>query len=482
LTPEHRHSQEKLVVICGMGHVGTRVAELMVKLGYRVVAVSKEIPVSVAIAANEHLRFIEGDACAVDIIRQVGLDKAEAVFLLTDDDLANVSVALAIRSVNPHVKLILRLFDQRLAGTLTKKLNLAGAFSASLIAAPVCVAIAMGEDVAAAFNFLDNFYTIDKGDDDSNRQKPVHLRRALTKKRHSFSELFDCFLSSLQKFPRPAFLVLSTLSIISVLAVVVFMSQLQMQGVDAFYFLVTIITTVGFGDYNLMNAGWGMKLFGCFLMLCGASLIAALFSIITDGLIRFRFKSLFSNVTSSTKDHVIVVGVGSFGYRVILELHRQQKTAVAIEQDNESSFITATRAIAPMVIGDARLDETLIRAGIARASALVILTGSDIANLAIALAAKQAWPQCRIVCRLYDSALADKAERLLGVDSILSTSAIAAPIFAGSALQNDVLCAFETPAALHLFSQESLEQSNSVDPIFSTIFPFVTSDGDRRAD
>ena len=34
--------------------------------------------------------------------------------LLTDDDLANVSFALSIRSVNTHVKLILRLFDQRL--------------------------------------------------------------------------------------------------------------------------------------------------------------------------------------------------------------------------------------------------------------------------------------------------------------------------------------------------------------------------------
>ena len=465
-----------------MGHVGTRVAKLMLKLGYRVVAISKETPASITITADEHLQFIKGDACAVDVLKQVALDRAESVFLLTDDDLANVSIALAIRSINPYVKLILRLFDQRLAGILTKKLDLAGAFSASLVAAPACVALAMGEDVEAAFLFLDNLYTVDKNDDALKRDKTIHLREALRKKKPSFFEIFGNFLISLKKFPRPSLLVLGALSIISVLGVLVFMSQLQMQGVDAFYFLVTIITTVGFGDYNLMNAGWGMKLFGCFLMLCGASLIAALFSIITDGLIRFRFKSLFSNVTSSTKDHVIVIGVGSFGYRVLLELHRQQKPAVAVEQDSDSSFTTATREIAPVVIGDARLDETLIRAGIARASALVILTGSDIANLAIALAAKQAWPHCRIVCRLYDSALAEKAGRLLGVDSILSTSAIAAPIFAGSALQTDVLCAFETPAALHLFSRESLQQTTSVDSISSTIFPFVTSDGDRRAE
>ena len=462
-----------------MGHVGHRVARLLVKSGYHVVAISKEMPVSVTVATDERLQVIQGDARSVDRVKEAGLDGAAAVMLLTDDDLANVSFALSIRSVNTHVKLILRLFDQRLAGILKRKLSLAGAFSASLVAAPVCVALAMGKDVAAAFEFSDDFYTLDKSDAATGLQTAMCLQKAVKKGKRSPAELLSSAFSSLLRVPRPALLVFGALTIISVLGVAVFMSQLHMKGIDALYFLITIITTVGFGDYNFLEASSGMKLFGCFLMLSGASLIAALFSIITDSLIRFRLRSLFSNVTSSTKDHVIVVGVGSFGYRVMLALRRQQITAVAIEQDADSHFLSATREMAAVVIGDGRLEETLASAGIARASALVVLTGSDIANLAIALAAKQAWPQCRIVCRLYDSALAEKAAGLLGVDSILSTSAIAAPVFAGSALQDDILCAFETTEALHLFSSASLKLSASADSVASTVFPFVVGDGGR---
>ena len=67
---------------------------------------------------------------------------------------------------------------------------------------------------------------------------------------------------------------------------------LGLRFVDAFYFVISIVTTTGFGDYNLMNAPDGLKIYGALLMLSGGALIATIFSIVTDVMLRARLRHL----------------------------------------------------------------------------------------------------------------------------------------------------------------------------------------------
>ena len=78
-------------------------------------------------------------------------------------------------------------------------------------------------------------------------------------------------------------------------------------------------------------------------------------------------------------------------------------------------------------------------AGVGTAKALIAATDDDLANLGIALAAKRANPDCRVVLRIFDSELAAKMHAGLDLDAVLSMSAAAAPTFVASALCPDVL-------------------------------------------
>ena len=69
MIPAECNNPEKRIIICGMGHVGHRVARLLVKSGYHVVAISKEMPVSVTVATDERLQVIQGDARSVDRVK-----------------------------------------------------------------------------------------------------------------------------------------------------------------------------------------------------------------------------------------------------------------------------------------------------------------------------------------------------------------------------------------------------------------------------
>jgi Trk K+ transport system NAD-binding subunit len=223
-------------------------------------------------------------------------------------------------------------------------------------------------------------------------------------------------------------------ALIVLFSVGVFHFALGLRMVDAFYFVITTVTTVGYGDLSLVNASPLLKLYGTFLMLCGAALLATLFSIITDLVLKTRFRDVLARGCSRYKDHVIVAGLENLGFRMAKELVQSGETVVVIDSGQEGEFTKAARETASVITGNARTEETLLKAGIAGARAIVAAGADDLENLSIGLAAKKANPGCRVVLRVFDSALAGKMQQRLGFDSVMSVSACAAPDFVGAAL------------------------------------------------
>ena len=98
------------------------------------------------------------------------------------------------------------------------------------------------------------------------------------------------------------------LCLVVLASVALFHWKMNLPFVDALYFVVTIITTVGFGDYNFQNASPFLKLYGVMLMLCGAAILATLFSIITDLVLSTRFRDVLARGCSRLQDHIIEAG------------------------------------------------------------------------------------------------------------------------------------------------------------------------------
>ncbi len=146
---------------------------------------------------------------------------------------------------------------------------------------------------------------------------------------------------------------------------------------------------------------------------------------------------------NAMKDHVILCGFGQVGYRSF-ELLRRLGQQVAIIYDHAPSEWLAEAASCGAVClqGDARDDALLEKAGAREALALIAATDQDMVNISIALDARMFNPKMRIVVRLFDQVLAPHLKKSLCLEQVLSTSALAAPVFVAAALEEECLSCF----------------------------------------
>lgn len=220
--------------------------------------------------------------------------------------------------------------------------------------------------------------------------------------------------------------------------VLLFRYYLQLTLTDAIFFTITNLH----GEIGITEAAPEIKLYEALIMILGSVTVATLYSMITDYVVGSRLRKLLGGRPMPKKGQVVVVGMGHVGYRTVLELRQVGVPVVAVDADPDAPFLATVRALAPVVLGDARLNETLERAGLSRARAVVAATGDDSVNLGIGLAARRMNPGVRTVVRQFDAEFARKVETALGIDAALGASRIAAPTFTASALFSDVAKAF----------------------------------------
>ena len=138
--------------------------------------------------------------------------------------------------------------------------------------------------------------------------------------------------------------------------------------------------------------------------------------------------------------HIIVVGLGNVGTRVVGELHDLGYDVACVDRDPEARGVALARRLGlPMVTGEAYLEEMLRGAGLETAAALVSVTSNDMVNLETALQARALREDLRLVLRLGDDDLAQRVQKTLGNVVSRSVSYMAAPAFAAALLEHQVL-------------------------------------------
>lgn len=145
-------------------------------------------------------------------------------------------------------------------------------------------------------------------------------------------------------------------------------------------------------------------------------------------------------MATASRGHVILCGLGTVGYRVLEELVAMGLPVFAIERDPDGPFVARARELgAEILVGDARADGTLRSLNLHRARAVIVATDDDLANLEIAMDVRELAPEIPIVMRLFDQRLAQKVSSTLGIQVSVSTSKLAAPLFASAALDPTVV-------------------------------------------
>ena len=138
-------------------------------------------------------------------------------------------------------------------------------------------------------------------------------------------------------------------------------------------------------------------------------------------------------VASLYRNHIVVVGAGKVGIRVIKGLVAMRESVVAIERAKEAPFLDEVQDMGvPLISGDGRQKKTLEQAGVAAARAIILASDDDLTNLDAALTARDINPHIRVVLRLFDDTLAEKFASVFHMPAI-STSRVAAPAFIAAA-------------------------------------------------
>ena len=217
---------------------------------------------------------------------------------------------------------------------------------------------------------------------------------------------------------------------------------------DAVYFTVETVTTVGYGDYSFRGEPSWLVVFAIVLMMTGALFVAVFFALVTNMLVSRRIEeSLGLQKITALRGHALVIGLGTVGLLVARQLHNAGRDVLVIEKDERNRHLGQLRALGvPVMISDATLPEVLASARLAAASAVAVLTSDDLANMETGLAVRDQlgprWASTPVVLRIFDPQLAHSVKETFGFRNVRSTAALAAPWFVGAALGLDVLSTF----------------------------------------
>ena len=222
----------------------------------------------------------------------------------------------------------------------------------------------------------------------------------------------------------------------------------HMSFVDAVYFTVETIATVGYGDFSFAAQPTWLRIWAIGLMGGGAILAAIIFSLVTQLLVSRRLEQSFGRRRVGTmRGHVIVVGLGSVALEVVEGLVAAGTRVVVVDRDEAGRHHGRARELAvPIVIGDATDTSVLASANVDAATAVAVLTSDDLVNVETGLVVRDRlgdrWHDVPVVLRVFDRELAAGIEAGFDFRYVRSTAALAAPWFVGAALGLDVLGTF----------------------------------------
>jgi Trk K+ transport system NAD-binding subunit len=104
------------VVVVGLGQVGLRLCLILRRCGIGLVAVDDhEAGENVGLARELGFPVVIGRGADPSLLQRLSLERACALAAVTDDDLENISVAMAAKSINEDLRVVLRAGDGRVA-------------------------------------------------------------------------------------------------------------------------------------------------------------------------------------------------------------------------------------------------------------------------------------------------------------------------------------------------------------------------------
>ncbi|ARQ69628.1 potassium channel family protein [Streptomyces marincola] len=477
---------------------------------------------SSAVARNDpSVREIEAAEPTEDVLRQAGATEAAALALVHEDDETNIRGALAARRLNPRLRLVIRLYNRKLGQRLAELLDqaadvtLPGLDAAALdvstivlsdadTAAPALAASAVAgtRKVIAADGLLlraaerpppgpgeiadPGLCTLallsataqdpagTEGSDRSGAAAPLLLPDdaavaaatgrgtiVLETVAHTGPPLPPRRLARRGAPLAEVFTVRLRWALAAVAAAVCALAVALWAATDdhplrAGYLTLLDLFAIGESAVGEPVARQTIQLVSG---LVGLALLPILVAGALQALGAFRGSAALRRPPRGLSGHVVLLGLGKIGTRVLAQLRDLDIPVVCVEEDPDARGVPLARRLGvPVVLGDVTQEGVLESAKIERASALLAVTSSDATNLEAALCARGVQPGLRVSLRIYDDDFATAVYRTLraahpgALTRSRSVSTLAAPAFAGAMMGRQILGAVPVERRVLLFA------------------------------
>lgn len=203
-------------------------------------------------------------------------------------------------------------------------------------------------------------------------------------------------------WPPGHFLIIVTLLLFVVAAGTIGFELIEGWGfMDALYMTVITIATVGYQEIRpLGEAG---RIFNMVLIFFGLGTTTYVAASVVRFMVEGRIRAIMGRRRldrriDRLRDHYIVCGYGRIGRILCQTLQQKPVGLVAVEKSPDLVPVMEQDRVL-FVQGEATSEETLQRAGIARARGLVAVLGTDTDNVFLVLTARQLAPQLLIIAR-----------------------------------------------------------------------------------
>jgi Trk K+ transport system NAD-binding subunit len=388
------------------------------------------------------------------------LATARGLALLDQDDLGNFHAALRAQEINPDLRLVIAIFNTGLGERIRTFFADCAVLSESAMAAPSFVSAALGEPAPSHVRLSGRTLYVARREDVSEGHIVCGLAASPDASRPDLSPAHEAtaglVLAVADGTPRDPL----TRRRRPLRALVRMLRSLVGNPVGAAFALLLAVLVAGFvllataGHHSAGNAAYLTLLDAAGSAVTSPKLPAAekvaQFMLTYDGLAFLPLvtaAAVGARLTGSVRgpdramdDHVIVVGLGSVGTRIVGQLHDLGIDVVCVDKsENAAGLPMARRLGLKVVIGESHREETLRAAGIDTCQGLVSVTSTDIVNLETALHARALAENPRVVVRLLDDDLARRVQETISNTISRSVSYLAAPVFAAAMLDHQVL-------------------------------------------
>ena len=209
---------------------------------------------------------------------------------------------------------------------------------------------------------------------------------------------------------------------------------------ESAYMTIITLSTVGFSEVNQL--GDRGRIFTICLILMGVLTIGYIANRFTEALIKGYFQEGIKMrqdqlAIDALEQHHIVCGFGRTGRSVVREFAAEGIPFVVLDDDPEE--VEEIKDLGyTVILGDATLDETLLKAKIDHATCLVTALPSDAENLYTVLSAKTLNPNIRAIARASNEEAVQKLQRA-GADAVISPYITGGKRLAAAALRPQVM-------------------------------------------